>query len=236
LLKEAAQAGKPLPGTIAALKSLTKEGGLDLDSAEQHTLDRKGKPYVYAIDIVRRAYFIQVQSANAETVWQSDGIDYFQVAEAKLNAALEQWAAAGHPFPETEADTRQQAFAAAGVDFDSFRDPLGGTSRSRRSASSPMPASTGSRREASGNSIQGGTDKVTLVAQVIQVLRTDEKGVSYGDVDEVARFAHTVSQQSGSDLKPVAMDSGLFQGNTGALGGTVTDHDRRGDSERHCPG
>ena len=222
LLKEAAQAGKPLPGTIAALKSLTKEAGLDLDSAEQHTLDRKGKPYVYAIDIVRRAYFIQVQSANAETVWQSDGIDYFQVAEAKLNAALEQWAAAGHPFPETEADTRR-AFAAAGVDFDGLRDPLG------------RPFALKTRREfsfarvdrvkagASGNSIQGGTEKVTLVAQVIQVLRTDEKGVSYGDVDEVARFAHTVSQESGSDLKPVAMDSGLFQGNTGAIGGTVTD-------------
>ncbi len=47
--------------------------------------------------------------------------------------------------------------------------------------------------------------------------------MSSGDVDEVARFAHTVSQQSGSDLKPVAVDSGLFQGNSGAIGGTVTD-------------
>ena len=124
LLKNAAEAGKPLPGTIGALKALTKEGGLDLDSAEQHTVDRNGKPYTYAIDVVRRSYFVQVQRENAETVWQSNGIDYFETTEAKLNAALEQWAAAGHPFPETEADA-QKAFTAAGIDFESLRDPLG---------------------------------------------------------------------------------------------------------------
>jgi A-macroglobulin TED domain/Alpha-2-macroglobulin family/Carboxypeptidase regulatory-like domain len=219
LLKSAAQVGKPLPGTVAALKSLTKGDGLDLDSAEQHTLDRKGKPYTYAIDVVRRSYFVQVRRKNGETVWQSRGIDYFETAEAKLNSALEQWAVAGRTFPETEGDARK-AFAAAGVDFESLHDPLG------------RPFALKTKREFSyarvdrvkaGNSIQGGTAKVTLVAQVIQVLRTDEKGASYGDVDEVARFAHAVSQQSGSDLKPVAVDSGLFHGNTGAIGGTVTD-------------
>ncbi len=219
LLKNAAQAGKPLPGTVAALKELAKESGLDLYSAEQRTLDRKGRPYTYAIDIVRRTYFIQVQGENDGTIWQSSGVDYFESAEAKLKAALEQWAAAGHSFPETEPDARR-AFATAGVDFDSLRDPLG------------HPFAVKTKREFSyaridrvkaGNSIQGGTDKLTIVAQVIQVMRTDEKGVSYGDVDEVARFAHTASQQSGDDLKPVAVDTGLFQGNTGAIGGTVTD-------------
>ena len=219
LLKNAAQSGKPLPGAVAALKSLTKEAGLDLDSAEQHTLDRKGKPYSYAIDVVRRSYSIQVQRENAETVWQSNGIDYFGTTEKRLNAALEHWAAAGHPFPETEADAHQ-AFVAAGVEFDSLRDPLG---RSFALKAKRELSYARIDRVKAGNSIQGATDKVTIVAQVIQVLRTDEKGVSSGDVDEVARFAHTVSQQSGSDLKPVAVDSGLFQGNSGAIGGTVTD-------------
>ena len=219
LLKNAAQAGRPLPGTVAALKVPAKEGGLDLDSAEQRTLDRKGKPYAYAIDVVRRSYFIQVQLGNGETVWQSDGIDYFGRTEAKLNSALAQWMAAGHAFPETEADARE-AFAAAGIEFSSLRDPLG---RSFALKTKREFSYARIDRVKAGDSIQGGTDKVTLVAQMIQVLRTDEKGVSYGDVDEVARFAHTVSQRSGSDLKPVAVDSGLFQGNTGAIGGTVTD-------------
>jgi hypothetical protein len=219
LLEHAAQTGTPLPGTVAALKALARGAGLNLDSAEQRTLDRKGKPYNYAIDVVRRSYFVQVQRENGETVWQNSGIDYFEMSEAKLNTALGQWATAGHPFPETEADARR-AFEAAGVDFDSLRDPLG-----RHFALKTKRELSYARidRVKAGSSIQGGTDKVTLVAQMIQVLRTDEKGVSYGDVDEVAHFAHTVSQQSGSDLKPVAVDSGLFQGNTGAIGGTVTD-------------
>jgi hypothetical protein len=219
ILKQWTQAGRPLPRSVDELKALAKEADLDLDSAEQHTLDRKGKRYVYAIDVVRRSYFIQVQTDSGETVWQSSGIDYFGGTEAKIRAALEQWAATGHAFPETESQARQ-AFSRAGIDFSSLRDPLG------------RPFALKTKREFSyaridrvkaGDSIQGGTDRVTLLAQVIQILRTDEKGVSYGDVDEVARFAHTVSQQSGSDLKPVSVDLGLFQGNTGAIGGTVTD-------------
>jgi hypothetical protein len=219
ILLKAQQAGAQLPGTADGLKALAREGGLDLDSAAQRTLDRKGKPYVYAIDVLRSHYFIEVKADSGETIWQSIGVDYFEKTEQKLNLALEEWTAAGHAFPETEADALK-AFTAAGIDFSALRDPLG------------HPFALKARREFSfaridkvkaGNSIQGGTEKVTLLAQVIQVLRTDEKGVSYGGVDEVARFAHTISQQSGSDLKPVAVDSGLFRGDTGAIGGTVTD-------------
>jgi len=39
----------------------------------------------------------------------------------------------------------------------------------------------------------------------------------------VAQFLHPVTEQSGSDLKPQAVDEGTFKGNTGAIGGTVTD-------------
>jgi hypothetical protein len=219
LLTHAAESGTALPGSLTALKALAAAAGLDLDSAEQHTLDRKGKHYTYVIGTVRRSYFVQVQRENGETVWQSNGVDYFARTEARLNAAQQQWAAAGHPFPETAADARQ-AFAAAGIEFDTLRDPLG------------RPFALKAKREftfaridkiKAGDAIQGGTAKVTLVAQIIQVLRTDENGTTYNDVDEVARFAHSVSQQSGSDLKPVAVDAGLFQGNTGAIGGTVAD-------------
>lgn len=219
ILSNAQEAGTTLPGTTDGLKALAREGGLDLDSPAQHTVDRKGKPYIYAIDIVRSHYLIEVKADSGETVWQSIGVDYFAKTEAKLNAALERWAAAGHAFPETEADARK-AFAAAQINFGALRDPLG------------QPFAVAAKREFSfarvdkvkgGDSIQGGTEKVTLLAQVIQILRTDEKGLSYGQVDEVARFTHTISQQSGSDLKPVAVDSGLFKGNTGAIGGTVTD-------------
>jgi hypothetical protein len=219
LLEKTAQAGKPLPATVSALKTLAREAGLDLNSADQRTLDRNGKPYTYAIDVVRRSYFVEVQAQNNETVWQSRGIDYFGPTETRLNAAIAQWTATAHTFPENESDARK-AFAEGGIDFSSLHDPIG------------RPFALRTKRELSyaridkvkaGASLQGGTEKVTLVAQVIQICRTDENGKSYGDPDEIARFTHTVSQQSGSDLKPVIVDLGLFQGNTGAIGGTVTD-------------
>ncbi|HEV2134819.1 MAG TPA: MG2 domain-containing protein [Terracidiphilus sp.] len=47
LLIQAQDSGRPLPGTTDGLKALARDGGLDLDSAAQHTLDRKGKPYVH---------------------------------------------------------------------------------------------------------------------------------------------------------------------------------------------
>ncbi len=212
LLEDTAQSGKPLPATLAALKALAKDAGLDLDSAAEHTLDRKGKPYTYVIDVFGRAYYVRVQGEDSGAVWQSLSVDYFGKTEAALRAALAQWANAGHPFPETEADARK-AFAAAGIDFSILHDPLG------------KPFALDSKREFSyaridkvkaGESIQGGTARVTLVAQVVRVLRADRD-------DEIARFAHAMSQQSGSDLRPVAVDSGLFQGDTGAIGGTVTD-------------
>jgi len=219
ILLKAQQTGAQLPGTTDGLKALAREGGLDLDSAAQRTLDRKGKPYVYAIDVVRSDYFVDLKADSGETIWQSIGVNYFEKTEEKLNSALEQWTATGHAFPETEADALR-AFTAADIDFSALRDPLGYafTLKAKREFSFARID-----KVKAGDSIQGGTEKVTLVAQVIQVLRTDDKGVSYSGIDEVARFAHTISQQSGSDLKPVAVDSGLFKGNTGAIGGTVTD-------------
>jgi uncharacterized protein YfaS (alpha-2-macroglobulin family) len=217
LLSKAAMAAQPLPATVDALKKFALDGGLNLDVAAQHTLQRNGKPYIYAIDLTRRFYFVNVKRDADETVWRSNWIDYFGRTEEKLSAALEKWAAAGNAFPETESDARH-AFAAAGIDFDSLRDPLG------------RPFALRAKRELSyaridkvkaGNALEGETQKVTIAAEVIQILRTGDDGAA--QLEEVARFSHTASQQSGSDVNPVAVDSGLFKGNTGAIGGTVTD-------------
>jgi uncharacterized protein YfaS (alpha-2-macroglobulin family) len=219
LLSKAAMAGQPLPATVDALKKMALEGGLNLDSAAQHTLQRNVKPYIYSIEVTRRFYFVTVKRDADSTVWRSDEIDYFGRTEEKLGAALEKWAAAGNAFPETESAARR-AFAASGIDFDSLRDPLG------------RPFALRTKRELSyaridkvkaGNAVEGGTQKVTIAAEVIQIVRTGESGAAQGDFEEVSRFSHVVSQQSGSDVNPVAVDSGLFKGNTGAIGGTVTD-------------
>lgn len=218
LLENAAKAGNPLPATVDALKKLTLDRKLDLDSAAQHTLQHDGKPYTYTIDLVHRFYFVTVGRDADNTVWRSDWIDYFGRTEEKLSAALEKWAVAGNAFPETESDAKR-AFVASGIDFDSLRDPLG------------RPFALQTRRESSyaridkvkaGAALAGGTERVTIAMDVIRIMGTDRNGTTEY-LDEVARFAHMVSQQSGSDLTPVVADSGLFKGNTGAIGGTVTD-------------
>ncbi|MGD0830098.1 MAG: carboxypeptidase-like regulatory domain-containing protein [Terracidiphilus sp.] len=65
--------------------------------------------------------------------------------------------------------------------------------------------------------------KRRVLGQIIQVLGTGGNVGAGTYPNEVARFTYTISQQSGSDLKPVTSNSGLFKGNTGAIGGIVTD-------------
>ena len=151
-------------------------------------------------------------------MWRSEWVDYFGHTEEELRAAFDSWGKAGNPFPETEIDARR-AISAAGIDFASLRDPLG------------HPFALLAKREYSyaridkvkaANAITGETQKVTISTDVVQVVRTDENGAAV-DLDQVTRFSHTVSQQSGSDIAPVAADTGLFKGNTGAIGGTVAD-------------
>jgi hypothetical protein len=218
LLEQTAIAGQPLPATVDGLKKLALDGGLNLDSAAQHTLQRNGKPFAYTVDVSRRFYFVTVKREADDTVWRSEWVDYFGRTEEKLSAALQSWAAAGNAFPETESDARR-AFAAAAIDFDSLRDPLG-----RKFAIQTRREFSYARidKVKAGNTVEGGTEKTTIATDVVRIMRTDENGAA-ADLDLVTRFAHMVSEQSGSDLAPVAVDSGMFKGNTGAIGGTVTD-------------
>ncbi|MGH9563865.1 MAG: hypothetical protein ACRD3S_20620, partial [Terracidiphilus sp.] len=61
LLEQTAEAGQPLPATVDALKKFALDGGLNLDSAAQHTLQRNGKPYLYIINAMRNRYYVDVQ-------------------------------------------------------------------------------------------------------------------------------------------------------------------------------
>lgn len=129
LLDDAVASGKTLPGTVDGLKQLTRAGGLDLDA----TFDPDGNPFQYEIAVGRRFYSIHVfrhdtkvqpdGRLEGQPVWISPSIDYFSHTEARMEAAIGQWTAAGKLFPGTEEEVRQ-AFSAAGIDFDALRDPL----------------------------------------------------------------------------------------------------------------
>jgi hypothetical protein len=225
LLKKTVEAGQPLPANVDELKKLARDAGLDLDQEAKRGLRLpnygKGdaKPLSYRISVWRQNYQVHVQNGDNLTIWSSSAIDYFHRTEQQLEAALAAWMNAGHAFPENDADARQ-AFTAAGIDFDALRDPTG------------KPFLLHIFREFSyarvdkvkaGESITGNTEKVTVLGQVIQVLGPEGEAGAIQSANEVVRFTHTISQQSGSDLKAVPSNSGLFKGKTGAIGGTVTD-------------
>jgi hypothetical protein len=125
-------AGKPLPGTVDALKRLARAGGLDLDAI----FDPDGNPFLYEIGIGRRFYNVHVFRHDAQvqengrlegaSTWSSPSIDYFSRTEEQMEAAIGQWTAAGKVFPATEAEAR------AGV--------RGCGNRLRRAARSAGPA------------------------------------------------------------------------------------------------
>jgi hypothetical protein len=218
ILRDAFAAGRALPGTLDGLKELARGGGLDLDS----TLDPEGKPYKYAILVRRRSYSIQVSTHQGYDLWTSPGIDYFSPTEARMEAAIRDWLAAGKLFPDTEAEARQ-VFAAAGIDMDALRDPLG---EPLQLHSTELMAYTRQEKIRAGGSVDETSKPVTRVLRAIQILRAADPATgkhAANDGDLVAQFLHPVTEQSGSDLKPKALDAGTFKGNTGAIGGTVTD-------------
>lgn len=225
MLHDAVASGKPLPGTVDALKQLARTGGLDLDS----TFDPDGNPFLYEIGVGRRFYNAHVFRHDAQvqengrlegaSTWSSPSIDYFSRTEAQMEAAIGQWTAAGNVFPATESEARQ-AFSAAGIDFDALRDPLGQRFQLR---TNQVMAYTRVENVTAGASLEVKSKPVTHLYRAIQILRPANLAGDPDVLEMVAQFLHPISEQSGSDLKPQVVDGGTFKGNTGAIGGTVTD-------------
>ena len=225
LLNDAVAAGKALPGTVDALKQLARANGLDLDA----TFDPDGNPFLYEIEVGRRFYNVDVFRHDAHvqengrledaSVWSSPSIDYFSRTEGHMEAALGQWTAAAKLFPATEAEARQ-AFSAAGIDFDTLRDPLGQGFQLR---TNQVMAYTRVENVTAGASLEVKSKPVTHLYRAIQVFRPANLPDDPDALELVAQFLHPISEQSGSDVKPQVVAGGTFKGNTGAIGGTVTD-------------
>jgi hypothetical protein len=226
LVEDAVKDNKPLPATAGDLDALARAGGLNLDA----TYDPQGKPYRYEVQVWRRSLSIHVFPHDATTgtdghysaseFWTSPAIDYFSQTEQRLEAAIRNWTAAGKPFPSTEAEARQ-AFTAAGIDFDALRDPLGKPLQLR---STQLMAYTRIEKvKAVSGGLEAKSKPVTHLMRAIQVLRSVEPAGDKPSFELVAQFLHPITEQSGGDLKPQAVEQGAFKGNNGAIGGTVTD-------------
>ena len=219
ILEQTAAADHPLPGTLDALKALAKSNGLDLDSASQGTLDQDGKPYLYAIVLQRSLYTIEVKRDDGLAIWSGPSVHYFSRTESRMDAALQSWENAGKPFPLTEPEARQ-VFTAAGLDFDSLRDPFGEPFQLH---CAQLTTYSTVEHVVAGKTLQVTDQSISHRMQAVQVLRSPDAGESAYQSDLVTQFLHPVDEQSGRDLKPRPVEQGTFNGNTGAISGTVTD-------------
>ena len=226
ILEDRVTAEEALPGTVAELKRMARAGGLDLD----RTFDPGGHSFQYQIEVGARWYDVQVYQWNQGIkrengrlagwrTWTTPYIDYFSRTEARLEAAIDAWTDAGKTFPETEAEARA-AFSAAGIDFAALRDPLGQPYQLR---ANQQMSYTRVEKVKAGGTLEEESKPVTHLYRAIQVLRAPSVVNDKVTNELVAQFLHPVSEQSGSDAKPVAVNGGTFKGNTGAIGGTITD-------------
>ena len=224
LAADAAKAGRTLPANEDELKTLARAGGLELDN----TLDPQGKPYHYEVKLWRRNYTILVFPHDAilqdghysGEAWSSQPIDYFSSIESRMTSAINDWTNAGKLFPETETEARQ-VFATAGIDFDALRDPLGHPFQLRMTQ--VLAYTRVEKVKAAGSGLEAKSKAVTHLMRALQIVRSTGKAAGDEAQELVAQFLHPVSEQSGSDLKPQAVDAGTFKGNSGAIGGTVSD-------------
>jgi hypothetical protein len=224
LVLDAVKAGRPLPANEDELKSQARAGGLELDN----TLDPQGKPYHYEVHLWRRSYSIHVFPHDAVLqdghytgeAWSSPVIDYFSRTESRMEAALHDWSEAGKLFPETETEARR-VFTAAGIDFDALRDPLGQPFQLRMTQ--VLAYTRVEKVKAAGGGLEAMSKSVTHLMRALQIYRATKTDAGNETPELVAQFLHPITEQSGSDLKPLAVDAGTFKGNTGAIGGTVSD-------------
>jgi len=224
LAADAVKAGRQLPANEDVLKTLARAGGLELDN----TLDPQGKPYHYEVQLWRRNYTIHVFPHDAVLqdghytgeAWSSQPIDYFSSIESHMAAAINDWTNAGKLFPETETEARQM-FATAGIDFDALRDPLGHSFQLR--ITQVMAYTRVESVKAASGGLETKSKSVTHLMRALQIMRSTGKTAGNETQELVAQFLHPITEQSGSDLKPQAVDAGTFKGNSGAIGGTVSD-------------
>src|SRR6185437_7918185 len=224
ILNSTFQADRPLPADVNDLKAAARAGGLNLDAV----LDPDGKQYRYSLAVRGRGYSVQVFRQNAaETdttdawpLWTSPALDYFRPTEQRMQSALDAWTGAGQTYPNTEAEAKA-AFAAVGIDVDGLHDPLGGklqlvvTQLMMYTQSEHVISSEAGVNSATNRPVT----RLMLAIQIVQPADTASRLTT-----PIAQFLHAMTEQSGSDLTPVAaVDDGMFNGNTGAIGGTVTD-------------
>jgi hypothetical protein len=211
------------------LREELRREGIDLDGLR----DPWSKPYLFKFEVAASHFVINVyvdSKANADdpefSVWQSK-IDYFAEARPRIDQALSAREKTTNGFPQSAKEVRE-TLAAAGINFDTLRDPWGNQYYMTFSSLSFY----GDQVQIEAHPVNNGpaqqrldTKPVSSVVFSIKVrsMGNDAKEGSADDF-EVATFASIRSQQSASDRRPQQPEVlTTFTGSTGAITGTLTD-------------
>lgn len=217
------------------LRTIAKSRGLDLAAIR----DPWNHPYRYetvlsgrwlhvvvytegppssSVSIHAPLYFFW-RSPNGYRAWD-EGIDYFSGNEERVSRAVREWIAAGHPFPRSK-DEFLHACQTGGFDFNTWRDPAGNPYRVE--FPDGYINSLESRISNANQEVSATSTPVTRGLHKIDILRSGVDAQSPSFDTQVAELVQPFDRQSGRDLQAEPVNEGTFRGNTGAIGGTVTD-------------
>ena len=199
--------------------------GIDLKTLH----DPWGNPYQFSFQPSGSLYQVIVTSTGKNpgrtyygpfAVWTS-AIDYFEQVRAKIDACLYSLSGSNGIFPQDD-HAFDRAIAESGVHFRQLLDPWGHSYYVKYGLGSRYDDATQITYQPDAT-FQTNTP-VTHKFVWIRVMSAGPDGKANTPDDfPVASFYRDISEQSGKDLVPHAMASVPLKGNTGAIGGVLTD-------------
>ena len=219
----------------ASLRDALSADGLNVDQL----VDRWGKPYRFEFEVNGINYVTKIKSGGSDkrfsddkhysdddfVIWTS-AIDYFEKTRAQIDETLRRSSDNNTSFPATEKDLRAALQNSQGS-LDTLRDPW---DRSYyvtfKTESIPIDRLQVEDRA----SFREAATLRTSVTPVIQTVRfislrsagADAKPETYDDFS-VAVFTGVLSEQRGKTEPQRAAPRVVFQGNSGAIQGVITD-------------
>jgi hypothetical protein len=225
-------------GYIRALATLRQEAikqGINIDLLR----DKWGEAYRFEFGVDKTAYTFAVMSGGPNKHFEAPDrypkddfavwnvlVDYCAEVRAQIDEALANYVTATGLFPQEEA-TFVNALSRAGLDWQGLRDPWDHPYSLDFGSEARYSDRIRIRKQAAAKGPGRQRQQITPVTlQVVYiVLRSAGPDGKQGTEDdfEVARFDRVVSQQSGSQLKPVPSRSAVLAKGKGAIRGTVKD-------------
>jgi hypothetical protein len=210
---------------VDALAAALLAHGFDLKTVR----DPWGNPYEFTFQPNGSLYQIIVTSTGHNpvrdfygpfSVWTS-AVDYFEQARAKIDASLYSLSGSNGLFPQDD-QAFDRVMSESGVNFRQLVDPWGHAYYVKYGLESQYGDATQITYQPDAT-VQTGTP-VTRKFAWIRIMSSGPDGKA-NTLDDfpVASFYRDISEQSGKDLVPHAMASPPLNGNTGAIGGVLTD-------------